>query len=68
MSNKTKFLLIETKEKTKDRFKRYCKRQGVSLKLGLNTLMETCVRRNFPIKTRMKMKKKQRRGVVYNNE
>ena len=45
-------LLIEINTKVRDKFKSYCKGQGVSMKLGLNVLMESAVRRNVEIKHR----------------
>ena len=53
-----KFLIVKTKEVIKSNFKKYCRGQGYSMQQGLNYLMETSARKNFPIKTRMRMKAK----------
>ena len=50
-----KFLIVKTKEKTKSNFKQYCRKQGFSMAQGLNALMECSARKNFKIKTRMRM-------------
>ena len=54
--NIKKFLIVETKERTKNRFKAYCRKQGFSMVQGINALMEMAVRKNLPIKIRMRMK------------
>ena len=59
MPEEKKYLIIETKEKTKDRFKRYCRNQGVSMKVGLNSLMRAAAKENFPIRTKMRIKYKE---------
>jgi hypothetical protein len=56
MSNKECHLLIRSNERTRDRFKTYCHNQNVSMTVAINALMETSAKKNFPIKTRMRMK------------
>ncbi len=48
-------IIILTTRKTRQNFKTYCHEQGVSVILGMNTLMRTASRKNFPIRTKMRM-------------
>jgi len=49
------FMIIPTTLKTRKNFKVYAKGQGCSMQLAANTLFTTAAKKNFRIRTRMRM-------------
>lgn len=54
--NKECHFLLKTTVKVRDKFKEYCQdKQGVTMTQGMNALMKTASKKNFPIRTKVRM-------------
>lgn len=52
-SCKKHHIIIEVDPKVRNKFRKYCRGQEVTMKLGLTTLMTSAVRRNVKIRHKM---------------